>query len=123
MYVNTAQWCANAIYKMIYFKKKQQYILQIRKNQEYLILEQNKPDRKKYSLLKDKYFCEDSSIRYLRSKIFEYGQWMRVIKYPSAIKIQSGAIKYPSAILNIRGRGGQKRNSFLFCSNSQHHRS
>ena len=32
------------------------------------------PDRKKYSLLKDKYFCEDSSMRYLLSKIFEYAQ-------------------------------------------------
>ena len=30
------------------------------------------PDRKKYSLLKDKSFREDSSIHYLRSKIFEY---------------------------------------------------
>ena len=32
------------------------------------------PDWKKYSLVKDKYFCEDSSIHYLRSKIFEYAQ-------------------------------------------------
>ena len=30
--------------------------------------------RKKYSLLKDKYFREDSSIHYLRSKVFEYVQ-------------------------------------------------
>ena len=35
------------------------------------------PDRKKYFLLKDKYFCKDSSSHYLRSKIFEYTQWMR----------------------------------------------
>ena len=32
------------------------------------------PDRKKHSLLKDKYFREDSSIHYLHSKIFEYAQ-------------------------------------------------
>ena len=32
------------------------------------------PDRKKYSLLKDKYFWEDSSIHYLCSKIFEYAE-------------------------------------------------
>ena len=31
--------------------------------------------------------------------------------------------KYPRVILNMRWRGGQKRNSFLFCSNSQHDRS
>ena len=32
------------------------------------------PDRKKWSLLKDKYFSKDSSIRYLCSKILEYAQ-------------------------------------------------
>ena len=31
--------------------------------------------------------------------------------------------KYPRAILNMRRRGGQKRNLSLFCSNSQHDRS
>ena len=36
--------------------------------------EDRHPDRKKYSLLKDKYFCKDNSIRYLHSKIFEYAQ-------------------------------------------------
>ena len=42
-----------------------------------LFIFQHGVDGGKYSFLKDKYFREDSSIRYLRSKIFEYVQWMR----------------------------------------------
>ena len=33
-----------------------------------IIIKLGNPDRKKYSLLKDKYFCEGSRIRYFRSK-------------------------------------------------------
>ena len=49
-----------------------------------------------------------------------------VIWVPKSLNIYSewgninGCNKYPRAFLNVRGRGGQKRNSFLFCSNSQH---
>ena len=52
-----------------------------------------------------------------------------IICFPKSLNMRSerGNIKecnkYPRAILNIRRHGGQKRNSFLFCSNFQHNHS
>ena len=56
------------------------------------------PDRKKYSLLKDKYLREDSIIRYFHSKSLNMRSEWRNIKECN---------KYQCAILNIRGHGGQ----------------
>ena len=56
------------------------------------------PDRKKYSLLKDKYFREDSRIRYFHSKSLNMHSELGNIK---------GCNKNPRAILNKRGHGGQ----------------
>ena len=56
------------------------------------------PDRKKYSLLKDKYFRKDSWIRYLHSKSLNMlSEWGNIKE----------CNKYPRAILNICGCGGQ----------------
>ena len=56
------------------------------------------PDRKTYSLLRDKYFCEDSRICYLRLKSFNMrSEWGNIKE----------CNKYPRTILNIRGRVGQ----------------
>ena len=57
------------------------------------------PDRKKYSLLKDKYFCKDSRICYFRSKSLNMrSEWGNIKE----------CNKNPRAILNtICGRSGQ----------------
>ena len=71
------------------------------------------PDRKKCPLLKN---------IFAKTAVF-------IICIPKSLNMRSewGNIKecneYSGAILNIRGHGSQKRNSFLFCSNSQHHHS
>ena len=59
------------------------------------------PDKKKYSLLKDKYFREDSRIRYFRSKSLNMRSEYRNIKECK---------KNLHAIPNIRGCGGQLGN-------------
>ena len=56
------------------------------------------PDRKKYSFQKDKYFREDSRIGYLCRKSLNMRSEWRNIKECN---------KYPRAILNIHGHGGQ----------------
>ena len=56
------------------------------------------PDRKKYSLLRDKYVCEDSRISYLRLKsLNKHSEWGNIKE----------CNKYRCAILNIHGQGWQ----------------
>ena len=50
------------------------------------------PVRKKYSLLRDKYFCKDSRIRYLRRKCLNMLSELGYIKECN---------KFPCAVLNI----------------------
>ena len=50
------------------------YYNTVRKYYVILYHNSNIPDRKKYSLQKDIYFCGDSRIRYLNSKIFDSAQ-------------------------------------------------
>ena len=55
------------------------------------------PDRKKYSLLKDKYFRKESRICYLISKFLNmHSEWGNI----------KGCNKKPHEILNIHGHGG-----------------
>ena len=57
-----------------------------------------RPDRKKYSLLRDKYFREDSRICYLHWKSLNMrSEWGNIKEYN----------KYPCVVLNILGRSGQ----------------
>ena len=57
-----------------------------------------RPDRKNYSLLRDKYFRKDSRISYLH--------WKSLNMHSECGNIKEGN-KYLCAILNIHGHGGQ----------------
>ena len=72
------------------------------------------PDRKKYSLWKINIFVKTAVFNICVPKSLNMCSEWRNIKECN---------KYPRAIQNICVRGGQKWNSFLFCSNSQHYRS
>ena len=57
-----------------------------------------RPYRKKYSLIRDKYFCEDSRIHYLHWKSWNmHSEWGNIKE----------CNKHPLAILNICGCSGQ----------------
>ena len=94
-------WCFTIFYKcfMMFYYVYQCFTMfsELRRPQWFAITPQ-KPVRQKYSLQIGKYFYEDSRISYFSSKS------LNMFSEGGNIK---ECYKYPRAILNIRGHGGQ----------------